>query len=134
MGHATCEMRLVVQFLNSRNVRLGEIYRQSFEVYGVGAVNEGNVRKWCQLSKEGRTTRDHTLPPVHAHCWNSSRGKFSSTLHTAPNLLQVRHSFLNFKTFLVGHILRDKRRCAGLSERLGGELFRRRHKKPRPMP
>ena len=127
---ATCEMRLVIRFLNSRNVRLAEICRQSFEVYGVGAANEGNVRKWCRLFKEGRTTRDHTPPPVHAHYWNSSRGKFSNALRTVPNLLQVRHLFLYFKTFLVGHILRDKRRCAGLSERLGGHLFRRRHKKP----
>ena len=129
---ATCEMRLAIRFLNSRIVRLAEIYRQRFEVYGVGVVNEGNVRKWCRLFKEGRTTRDQTPPPVQAHYWNSSRGKFSSILYTVPNLFQVRHLFLSFKKFLVGHILRDKRRFAGLSERLGGDLFRRRHKKPGP--
>jgi hypothetical protein len=53
---ATYETQLVVRFLNSRNVRLAEIYRQNFDVYGIGAVNEGNVRK-CRLFKAGRTTR-----------------------------------------------------------------------------
>ena len=126
------EIWLVIGFLNSRNFRLAEICRQTFEVYRVGAVNEGNLRKWCRLFKEGRTTRDHTPPSLHAHYWNSSRGKFSSTLHAVPNFLQVRHLFLIFRTFLVGHILRDKRRFAGLSERVGGDLFRRRLKNPGP--
>ena len=111
-SRATCEMRLVIRFLNSRNVHLAEIYRRSFEMYGVGAVNEGNVRKWCRLFKGRWTTRDYTPPPVRAHYLNSSCGKFSSTLRKVPNLLQVRHLFLSFKTFLVGHILWDKRRCA----------------------
>ena len=82
-----------------------------FELNGVGAVNEGNVRKWCRLFKEGRTTRDQTSPPVQAHYWNSSRGKFSSTLHTVPNLFKC---VTYFSTFLVGHILKDKIRFAGL--------------------
>jgi hypothetical protein len=43
-----------------------EIHRHIVEVYGEGAMNEGNVRKGCRLFKEGRTTRGHTSLPVHA--------------------------------------------------------------------
>jgi histone-lysine N-methyltransferase SETMAR len=43
---ATCSVLSVIRFLNARNVRLAEIYRQMVEVYGEGIMNEGNVRKW----------------------------------------------------------------------------------------
>jgi hypothetical protein len=68
----------VIQFLNAKNVCPVEIQRQMVEVYGEGAVNEGNVKKWCWLLKEGRTE-------VHVEwsgCANSSCGKFSSNLST----------------------------------------------------
>jgi hypothetical protein len=45
----------VIQFLNAKYVCPVEIQRQIVEVYGEGAVNKGNVRKWCLLFKEGRT-------------------------------------------------------------------------------
>jgi hypothetical protein len=32
-----------------------EVHRHIVEVYAEGAMNEGNVRKWCQMFKEGRT-------------------------------------------------------------------------------
>ena len=34
------------QFLNAKNDRPAEIHSQIVEVYGEGAANEGNVRKW----------------------------------------------------------------------------------------
>jgi len=34
------------QFLNAKNVRPAGIDRQIVKVYGEGAANEGNVRKW----------------------------------------------------------------------------------------
>jgi hypothetical protein len=52
---ATCEVRLVIRFLNAKNVCLTEIHRQIVEVYGEGTMNEGSMRKWCQLFNEGRT-------------------------------------------------------------------------------
>jgi hypothetical protein len=46
------------------------------------------------------------------------------------------HLFLHIKKFLAGQRLRryqdKKTRSAGLAERLGGELFRRRHTKAGP--
>jgi hypothetical protein len=50
---ATCEVWSVIRFLNTKNVRLAEI--RIVEVCGEGAMNRGNVRKWCRLFKEGRT-------------------------------------------------------------------------------
>jgi hypothetical protein len=52
---ATCEVQTVIGLLNTKNVHLAEIHRQIVEVYGKNAMNEGNVRKWCWLFKEGRT-------------------------------------------------------------------------------
>jgi hypothetical protein len=52
---ATCEVWSVMQFLNTKNVRLAEIWGRIVEVCGEGAMKSGNVRKWCRLFKEGRT-------------------------------------------------------------------------------
>lgn len=41
---ATCEVWLVIQFLNAKNLCPVEIQREIVEVYGKGAVIEGNVR------------------------------------------------------------------------------------------
>jgi hypothetical protein len=41
--------------IKAQNVRAAEIHKQIVEVYGEGALNEGNVRKWCRLFKDGRT-------------------------------------------------------------------------------
>jgi hypothetical protein len=46
---ADCEMRLVIQFLNAKNICPAKIHRQLVEVCGDGVMNEGNVRKWCHL-------------------------------------------------------------------------------------
>jgi hypothetical protein len=51
----TCEVQLVIRFLNTINVYLVEIHRQIVEVYGEGTMDEGNVGKWYQLFNEGRT-------------------------------------------------------------------------------
>jgi hypothetical protein len=39
------EVRLVIQFLNAKNIHFTEIYCQLVEVCGEGAMNEGNVHK-----------------------------------------------------------------------------------------
>jgi hypothetical protein len=51
---ASCEMRSVINFLNAKNVRPDEIYRQVCEVYGENAMSDGMVR-WCRMFSEGRT-------------------------------------------------------------------------------
>jgi hypothetical protein len=52
-NHNTCEVWSVIRFLNAKNFRPVEIHRQIVEVCGEGAMNEGNVRKWCPLFNEG---------------------------------------------------------------------------------
>jgi hypothetical protein len=42
------------KFRNAKNVRLAKIQRETAEVYGEGATNKGNVRKWCRLFEESR--------------------------------------------------------------------------------
>jgi hypothetical protein len=51
---ASCEIRSVIKFLNAKNVRPAEIYRQVCEVYGENAKSDGMVR-WCMMFSEGRT-------------------------------------------------------------------------------
>jgi hypothetical protein len=42
------------KFRNAKNVRLAKIHRGIAEVFGEGALNRGNVRKWCRLFEESR--------------------------------------------------------------------------------
>jgi hypothetical protein len=51
----SCEIRSVIKFLNAKNVRPAEIYRQVCKVYGENAVSDGMVRRWCRTFSEGRT-------------------------------------------------------------------------------
>jgi hypothetical protein len=55
-----------MQFLNDKNVCLVEIHWQIVEAYGEGAMNNGNVRRWCGF-KEGRIT---VWNEVGAHIWS----------------------------------------------------------------
>jgi hypothetical protein len=50
---ASCEIRSVIQFLNSKTVRPAEMYRQVCEVYGENAMSDGMVRIWCRMFSEG---------------------------------------------------------------------------------
>jgi hypothetical protein len=52
---AACEVQSVITSSNDKNVCPAEIHRQIVEVYDEGAINEGNVRKWCRLFNVGRT-------------------------------------------------------------------------------
>ena len=51
---ASCEIRTVIRFLNARNLRPYEMHRQTCEVYGQNAINEGMVRKWVRMFNDGR--------------------------------------------------------------------------------
>jgi hypothetical protein len=51
---ADCEIRPVIRFFNSRNVKPADIHRQISEVYGENAMSDGMVRKWVRKLNEGR--------------------------------------------------------------------------------
>jgi hypothetical protein len=40
------------KFRNAKSVRLAKIQREIAEVFGAGAMNRRNVRKWCRLFEE----------------------------------------------------------------------------------
>jgi hypothetical protein len=52
---ASREIRSVIKFLNAKNVRPAEIYRQVCEVYGENAMSDGMVIRWFRMFSEGRT-------------------------------------------------------------------------------
>jgi hypothetical protein len=72
-NHASCEIRSVIKFLNAKNVRQAEIYRQVCEVYGQNAMSDGMVRSGVGCSmKGGRCPRWWSKwPPVLSHCWSA---------------------------------------------------------------
>jgi hypothetical protein len=69
-----------------------EIHRHIVEVYDEGAMNDGNVRKWCELFKGHRTDLPDDEQSRHA---NSSSGRFSSIFHTVLTLHLVIITFLS---------------------------------------
>ncbi|GBM29926.1 hypothetical protein AVEN_111233-1 [Araneus ventricosus] len=50
----SCEVRALIKFLNARNLRPCEIYRQISETYRENVTSEGMVRKWVKMFNEGR--------------------------------------------------------------------------------
>jgi hypothetical protein len=51
----SCEIRAVIRLLHVKNTRVAEIYCELFAVYGQNVMNEGTVRQWCRIFKDGRT-------------------------------------------------------------------------------
>ena len=49
-----CEIHSVICLLNTRNVKLADIHRQIYEVYGETAMSDGMVRKWVTEFNKGR--------------------------------------------------------------------------------
>jgi len=81
----TYEVGSVMMMLSTNNVHLAEVHRHIDEVCGEGAINEGSMRKWCRLVKEGRTVV-HDEQSRHA---NSSRGRFLGMPHMVATLHQI---------------------------------------------
>ncbi|GBL99039.1 hypothetical protein AVEN_227544-1 [Araneus ventricosus] len=50
-----CEVRPVIRFLNTKNVKPAEIHPQLVEIYGENVMIDGMVRKWVQQFNNGRT-------------------------------------------------------------------------------
>jgi hypothetical protein len=56
---ATCEIRAVIHILHTENMSAAEIHRELCMVYSQNLMNEGTVRQWCRMFKEGRTNVHH---------------------------------------------------------------------------
>jgi hypothetical protein len=51
-----CEIRAVIRLLHAKNVIAAEIHRElCAAVYGQNVINDGTVRQWCRMFKDGRT-------------------------------------------------------------------------------
>jgi hypothetical protein len=51
----SCKIRAVIHFLHAKNVSDAEIHHELCMVYGQNVMNEGTVRQWCRIFKDGRT-------------------------------------------------------------------------------
>jgi hypothetical protein len=118
-------MRLVIRFLNARNVRLAEIYRQKFWLW-CGC----SERRECEEMVSVVQRRQNYVWPHAVSPTCALLEQFTWEIFEHPPY--ISELFLNLKTYLAGHILRDKSRCVGLSESLSGDLFRRRRTKAGP--
>jgi hypothetical protein len=52
---ASCEIQSVIKFLNAKDFRPAEIYRQICEIYGENAMSDEMVGRWCRMFSEGKT-------------------------------------------------------------------------------
>jgi hypothetical protein len=50
----TCEMRSEIRFLNARNMKPADIYRQLCEVYEEHDMSDSMARRWVRDFNEGR--------------------------------------------------------------------------------
>lgn len=131
---ATYEEHLVIRFSNKTNVCLVLIHVQIVELCGEGAINKGNLRKWCHLFKESSTMCSHTSPLIHAHYWTVQPGKFSSVLlHTVPILHQVIITCFSTSRNYWPTGLKNNQEIKRLVERRGRDLFWWRLTKAGPM-
>jgi hypothetical protein len=51
---ASCESRAVICFLPIKNMSSAEIHHELCVVYSQNVMNEGTVRQWCRMFKDGR--------------------------------------------------------------------------------
>jgi hypothetical protein len=63
---ANCEMRSVIRFLNARNGKSSESYRQVKEFYNEDPMSEEMLRRWVEMFNIYRTN-------AHVHAIQRSR-------------------------------------------------------------
>jgi hypothetical protein len=51
----SCEIRNVICFLHNTSMSAVEIHRELCAVYGQNVINEGTVRQWCRMFRDGQT-------------------------------------------------------------------------------
>jgi hypothetical protein len=54
---ASCEIIIIIHFLHAKNMSASEIYHELCAVYGQNVINEGTVRQWCRMFKDGWTNK-----------------------------------------------------------------------------
>jgi hypothetical protein len=78
------------------------------DVDGEGAMNKGNMRRWCRLFREGTTVRDRTQPLVLVHSSNKFNWEIFEHPPYIPHLASGDYRLLlHIKIFLAGQSLRS---------------------------
>jgi hypothetical protein len=54
---ASCEIRAAIRFLHAKNFSAAEIHRELCAVYDQNAVNEGIIKQWCTMFRDGRENK-----------------------------------------------------------------------------
>jgi hypothetical protein len=88
----SCDIPSVIKFLNAKNVRPAEIYRQ---VCGENAMSDKMVRRWYRMFSEGRTNVHDDVRSGHPF------------LVTADLLDQVNEKIRENRRFTFFSTLRD---------------------------
>jgi hypothetical protein len=92
-------------FSKAENIGMAEIHGKIVETRGVGAIDERNVRKWCQYFKDGRVNiRDDERSGRPCLVQNDLKGN----LNTKNLKKEAIRNLLNCMNFCVaGHSLRS---------------------------
>ncbi|GFW89020.1 hypothetical protein TNCV_2684541 [Trichonephila clavipes] len=89
---ADLEVRSVIRFLNTENVKPVEIHRQLVEVYGENVMSNETVKKNTVLATRGQSA-------TGTSCEAPARGDSRSTLSTRP--VSVGKNEVSLKSFLL---------------------------------
>jgi hypothetical protein len=52
---ASCKFHTVIRVCLAKNMNAVDIHHELCVVYGQNVVNEGTLRQWCSMFKDGRT-------------------------------------------------------------------------------
>jgi hypothetical protein len=52
---ASCKIRALICLLHAKKMSAAEIHRELGMVYSQNVMDEGTVRQWCKMFKDGRT-------------------------------------------------------------------------------
>jgi hypothetical protein len=132
-SHSICQVQSVMRHFKASNVLPADIQKQIFEVYGERAMSEGNMRKWCRLSKKGRKLCDGMSPTIQAHYSKNSSVNFQvSSMQSPPStrwlsLVSAPQSFFGLPE--SEEWPGDKRHRAWHSEMMCGKYFQKRDTK-----
>ena len=104
----------MIRFLKAENFRPTGIYKQIVEAYGEGALNEGDVRKWCRLFKEGRNNVQwrRTKRELEQLKWDIVEYR----IHNFDLAPSEYHLFVLRKTLLTGRSLRSNQETKDVLE------------------
>jgi hypothetical protein len=90
---AACEMRSVIRFLNARNMKPADIYRQLCEVYREHAMSDSMVRRWMRHFTHGHENVYDDLQSGRPHVVRAVEQKILENRRFIISSLSLRTGF-----------------------------------------